>query len=95
MKNRALRLIEIALARHTLKLLPLLTTGMAVGANITATEPAVRGATLIRTEVPRGVDRTSASPGEAHHQRGASRGPWDANQLLAYTLRIAVCEYIP
>jgi hypothetical protein len=30
----------------------------------------VIGAILIRTEVPRGVDRPPASPGEAHHWRG-------------------------
>jgi hypothetical protein len=75
MKDRAVRLIEISLARDTLKLTPCLTTGMSVGANIATPEPAVIRAILIRTEVPRGVDRASASPGEEHHRRGRAECP--------------------
>ena len=41
-----------------------------MGANITAVEPAGIRAILIRTEVPRGVDRTRTSPGADHYRRG-------------------------
>ena len=43
MENRAVRLVKISLARHTLKLTPGLATGMAVGADIAQAEPALVG----------------------------------------------------
>jgi hypothetical protein len=61
-------LIEISLTRHTLQLPLGLAARMPIGADVAAAEPAVIGAILIRTEVPRGVDRASASPGEDHHR---------------------------
>ena len=74
MKNRAVGFIKKALARHTLQLPPGLAAGMSIGANIAATEPAVIGAIVIRTEVPRGVDRTRTSPGEDHYRRWCAGG---------------------
>jgi len=43
---------------------------MPIGADVATAEPAMIGAILIRTEVPRGVDRAPTSAGEDHHRRG-------------------------
>ena len=43
MKDRAVGLIEIAVARDTLQLAPGLATGMPIGADVAAAEPAVIG----------------------------------------------------
>src|SRR5688572_8182930 len=47
---------------------------MPIGADVTPSEPAVIRAIVIRTEVPRGVDRASASPREDDHRRWRARG---------------------
>src|SRR5262249_10517508 len=70
MQQRAVGLIKIAVARHTLQLPPGLATRVPIGADIAAAEPAVIGTILSRTEMPRGVDRASAPPGKKHHRRG-------------------------
>src|SRR5262249_19086207 len=74
MKQRAVGLIKIAVARHTLQLPPGLATRVPIGADIAAAEPAVIGTIMIRTEMPRGVDSALAPPGEAHHRRGRAGG---------------------
>ena len=70
MKNGAMGLIKIPVARHTLQLPPGLPARMPVGADVAAAEPAVVGAIVIRTEMLRGVDGATAPPGEDHHRRG-------------------------
>jgi hypothetical protein len=47
---------------------------MSVGANITATEPAVIGAIGNRTAVPRGVNGALAASGERHERRWGAEG---------------------
>src|SRR5215467_1546127 len=74
MKQRAVSLIKIAVARHTLQLPPGLATRVPIGADIAAAEPAVIGTSMSRTAMPRGVDRASAPPGEKHHRRGRAGG---------------------
>jgi hypothetical protein len=68
------RLMEISLARDTLKLTPSLATGTSVGANIATPEPAVIRTIVIGTELPRGVDGAPASPREDPHWRGRAGG---------------------
>ena len=51
MQDRAVRLREIAVARDTLQLPPGLATGMPIGADVAASEPAMIGAIRIGTEV--------------------------------------------
>ena len=70
MKDRAVRLRKIALAGDTLQLPPGLATGMPIGADVAASEPAVVGAIGIRTEVRLGVDGAPASSGEGDDRRG-------------------------
>ena len=41
MQRGTMRLLEIAMARHTLELLPRLAPGMAIGADVAATSPAI------------------------------------------------------
>jgi hypothetical protein len=74
MENRAVGLIEVPLARHTLQLPPGLAARMPIGADVAPAEPPVIGAILLRTEVPRGVDRASASSSEDHHRRWRAGG---------------------
>ena len=72
MKDRAVRLSKISLAGDTLQLAPGLTTGMTIGAEVAASEPAVVGAIGLRTEVRLGVDGAPASSGEGDDRRGQS-----------------------
>jgi hypothetical protein len=74
MKDSAVRLREISIARDTLKLAPGLATGVPIRPDVATAEPTVLGAIVIRTEVLRGVDSASASPGEDHHWRGRAGG---------------------
>src|SRR5262245_31155860 len=69
MKDGAVRLREIALARHPLQLAPGLATRVPIRPDVAASEPTVIGAIVIRTEVLRGVDGTSASSGEGEYSR--------------------------
>src|ERR687892_294319 len=84
MKNRAVRLREIALAGDTLQLAPGLTAGMTIGADVATAEPTVVGAIRIRAEVRVGVDGAPTSSGEADEGRwgvrrfGADIGPLHA-----------------
>ena len=77
MKDRAVGLREIAVARDTLQLAPGLAAGMPIGADVAASEPAVIGAIVIRTEVRQGVDGAPASSGEGEQRR------WRAGRLGA------------
>ena len=74
MKDGAMRLREIALARDTLQLPPGLAAGLPVRADVTAAEPAVVGTIMIRTEMLSSVDSASAPPGEEHRRRGRAGG---------------------
>src|SRR5215510_572462 len=69
MKDGAVRLREIALARDTLKLAPGLAAGVPIRPDVAASEPTVIGAIVIRTEVLRGVDGASAPSGEGEYSR--------------------------
>src|SRR3989442_4072661 len=73
MEKRAGGLREIALARDALELAPGLATGMAVGADIAAAEPAVIRAIVIGTKMPIGIDDAPASPRKDDHRRGRDR----------------------
>ena len=73
MKDGAVRLIEISLARDTLQLPPGLATGVPISPDVAASEPAVIGAIVMRTEVLRGVDGASAPSGEGEYRRWR---PW-------------------
>jgi hypothetical protein len=74
MKDGAVRLRKIALARDAWELVPGLATGMAVGADIAAAEPAVIRAIVIGTKMPRGIDGTPASPRQDYHRGWRARG---------------------
>ena len=74
MEKRAGSLREIALARDALELAPGLATGMAVGADIAAAEPAVIRAIVIGTKMPRGIDGAPASPRKDDHRRWRAGG---------------------
>src|SRR5215510_11815550 len=63
-KDRAMRLREIALARDTLQLPPGLASGMPVRADVAAAEPAAVRTIRSGTEVRCGVNRASASSRE-------------------------------
>ncbi len=61
MERCAVRLLEIAVTRHTLQLPPRFAAGMAVGAEVATTCPAVIRAILVGTELLLGVDGPLAS----------------------------------
>jgi hypothetical protein len=63
MKDRALRLGEVALTQGTLELSPPDATGMAVGAQVPQSHPAAIATAGMGTEVPRGVHSTQTSVG--------------------------------
>ena len=69
MENRAICFIKITLARDALKLVPGLTTGMAVGADIAQAEPAPVGTIRIGTEMPRRIDGAPSATGEEDRWR--------------------------
>ena len=74
MKNRALGLVEVALARHTLQLPPGLAARMAIGAEVAASEPTLVRTMRLGTEVSLGVNGALAAQGhsvfvEALHDR--------------------------
>ena len=68
-ENRSLGFIKISLTRRTLKLAPGLATGMTVGADVTAPEPAVIRAIRSWTEMPRSIDGAPAATGEDDRRR--------------------------
>jgi hypothetical protein len=68
-KDSAVRLREISIARDTLQLAPGLTAGVPIRTDVAASEPAMIGAIVIRTEVLRGVDGASAPSGEGEESR--------------------------
>ena len=73
MKDRAVRLREIALAGDTLQLAPGLTAGMTIGPDVATAEPAVIGAIWIGAEMRLGVDGAPTSAGEADEGRWGAR----------------------
>jgi hypothetical protein len=74
MKDGAVSLREISMARDALKLALGLATGMPIGADITPSEPAVIRTIRIGTEVRWGVDSASASSGESEERRWRAGG---------------------
>jgi hypothetical protein len=87
MQDGAMGLREIAKARDALRLAPGLAAGMPIGADVPASEPAVRGTIVIRTARLCGVDGAPASPGEDAHRRG--RGGGCGTSIEAVRTRIA------
>jgi hypothetical protein len=69
MKDRAVGFVEVSVAGDTLKLPPRMATGMPIGAEVAASEPAMVGTMRGRTEVRLGVDSPLASAGEADEGR--------------------------
>jgi hypothetical protein len=59
-----MRLLEIAMARHTLELLPRRAPGMAIGADVAATSPAIIGAVLVGAELLLRINRAVPAPRE-------------------------------
>ena len=78
MKDRAVRLREVAVAGDTLQLAPGLAAGMPIGADVAAAEPAMVGTIRLGTEVRVGVDSAPAASGEG------DEGRWRARRLGAY-----------
>ena len=75
MKDRAVGFVEVALTGDTLQLPPGLATGMSIGADIAAAQPAMIGTIRLWTEVRVGVDSPSATPGVTDDWR------WEARRL--------------
>src|SRR5262249_48349813 len=80
MEGRPVRLLEIAMARHTLELSPRFAAGMAVGAEVATTCPAVIRAILVGTELLLGVDGPLASSCERDQR-------WRGTRSLGTCLR--------
>lgn len=74
MKNGAMGVGEIPVTGDALQLASGLATGMPMGTDVAAPEPAVIGAIVSRTEVRECVDGAAAAPGEDHN-----RGRWAGN----------------
>src|SRR5262245_66151951 len=66
MKNRAMMLRKIPLARGALELPPGATVGMAIGAQIAPPEPAAIATARVGAKVLRGVDLTGTPVGWGH-----------------------------
>jgi hypothetical protein len=66
-EERAVGLIQISAAKAALELAPGLTTGMAMGAEVAAAEPAPVGTTEGGANVRVDVDRARAASGEGDH----------------------------
>jgi hypothetical protein len=73
MKEGAMCLREIPVARDTLQLAPGLAAGMTVGADIAASKPAVIGTIRIGTKVSLGVDGAPAASGEDDYRGWRAR----------------------
>src|SRR5262249_44052925 len=73
MKDRAVGFVEVSVAGDTLQLPPGTASGMPIGAEVAASEPAMVGTIRGRTEVRLGVDSPLASAGEADEGRGYVR----------------------
>src|SRR5207247_413825 len=70
-----MRLLEIAVARHTLKLPPGFATGMPIGTDVATSEPAEIRAVLGGTELLLGVNGALAAARSGEQRR------WGARQL--------------
>ena len=77
MKDRTVGFVEVSAAGDTLQLPPGTTTGMPIGAEVAASEPAIVGTIRGRTEVRLGVDSPLAAAGEANE------GRWEVRRLGA------------
>jgi len=69
MKDRAVGFVVVSVAGDTLQLPPGTATGMPIGAEVAASEPAMVGTIRGWTEVRLGVDSPLASAGEADEGR--------------------------
>lgn len=69
MEDRAACFIEVAVAGDALQLPPGLATGMPIGADIAAAQPAMVGTIRLWTEVRVGVDSPSAPLGATDDRR--------------------------
>src|SRR5262245_15680981 len=69
MKDRAVRLQKVALARRTMQLTPGTTAGMPVGAQVAQPQPTPVVTAWMRTKVLRRVDHTGA-PVEREYRSG-------------------------
>ena len=76
MKDGAVRLREISIARDTLKLAPGLATGVPIRPDVAASEPTVIGAIVIRTEVLRGGDPAALGRVLASCSQVSQSGLW-------------------
>src|SRR4030095_2803952 len=90
-EERAVGLIKITAVRDALELAPSLTTGMAIGADVAAAEPAPVGTTGDGAKVRVGVDRTRAASGQGDQWWRRARTPWDASRPPAHRPLKAVC----
>jgi hypothetical protein len=75
-QRRAMGLLEIPVARHTLELPPRFTTGMAIGTDVAPSDPAIIGALAVGTELLLGVDCSPTSSREREPGRWSCRGLW-------------------
>jgi len=69
-KDRAVGFVEVSVAGDTLQLPPGTATGIPIGAEVAASEPAMVGTIRSWTEVRLGGARPPASAGEADEGRG-------------------------
>jgi hypothetical protein len=72
-QERARGVAEVSLAADALKLAPGLAAGLAIGAEIASTSPALVGAIRLWTDVRVRVDHPSATAGEGEHGRRRAR----------------------
>ena len=79
MEDRPVRLLEIAVARHTLELSPRFAPGVTVRAEVAPARPAIIRALLIGTELLLRVDSAAASSGEHEQWRWGGGRRWTAS----------------
>ncbi len=88
MQWRAMRLLEIAVTRHTLKLTPEFATGMPIGTYVATSEPAEIRAVLVGAELLLGVNGALAAvPSGSLRRKGSIRGQ------TPYAQRVSRLEY--
>src|SRR5215510_14530328 len=84
MKNRAMMLGKIAVARGAVKLTPGAATGMAIGPQVVQSQPAAIITSGVGTKVPGGVHRPGTAVCE-RHGIGPSRRRWRRRTGLSLT----------
>src|SRR6266566_2028179 len=80
MEDRPVRLLEIAVARHTLELPPRFAPGVTVRAEVAPARPVIIRALLIGTELLLRVDSAAASSGEHEQWRWGGGRRWTARE---------------